>query len=350
MQKRETRLVSIIIPALHRPDLTRECIHSLSKQALPDSCYHVIIVENEARPDTTIGGPLPQNVQVIELPVNLGTTGSINHACAHSLSKYVLLLNNDVELHPDFLSSLLSLLEENESIAFATGKLLNAGDKKRLDGAGDAVLAGGGSYRLGHNDFDAGQYDAGRAVIAGCGAATLVRRSVFEEVGGLDEDFFAYLDDIDLGLRITLCGYRGMYVPSAVGFHFGSATLGGNPLHPKIVEWVTRNQIFLLTKDYPAAVVFRLAPRIFVFQLLLLSFVLARGKAAPYCKGMWGALRIMPRMLRKRRKLMRQRRLTNAEFLSALMTSEEQVSQWYKSQAPSERSTLLKLYFGMFRR
>lgn len=348
MQKADIKLVSVIIPALHRPDLTRQCLQSLSKQTIPPSCYETIVVENQATPGMSITMPLPGNTRVIELSENQGTTGSINRACAESESKYVLVLNNDVELHADFLACLVSVLEENESCAFATGKLLNARDKDRLDGAGDAVLAGGGTYRLGHNDVDTGQYNETRHVLAGCGAATLVRRSVFDEVGGLDKDFFAYLDDVDLGIRIHLCGYVGIYVPAAVGFHLGSATLGGNPLHPKIVEWVTRNQIWLVMKDYPASVLIRVAPRIVVFQLLWLSFVLARGRTVPYLKGTWRAIRLMPGMLRKRAKLMRQRRITSQEFLSTLMTSERQVYEWHKSQAPTAKSNLLKIYFTLF--
>lgn len=349
MQKTDIKLVSVIIPALHRPDLTRQCLQCLSNQTIPDSCYETIIVENEAASGMTIAEPLPRNTRVIELSENHGTTGSINRACEESKSKYVLVLNNDVELHPAFLTSLVTVLERDDTYAFATGKLLKARDKNRLDGAGDAVLAGGGTYRLGHNDLETGQYDYARNVIAGCGAATLVRRSVLDEVEGLDEDFFAYLDDIDLGIRIHLCGYRGIYVPTALGFHLGSATLGGNALHPKIVEWVTRNQIWLVIKDYPASVLFRLAPRILVFQLLWLIFVLARRRPVPYLKGCWRAIRLMPKMLRKRRKLMLQTRMTGKEFLSTLMASEQQVYEWYKSQPPSEQSTLLKMYFGVFR-
>lgn len=316
---------------------------------MSDSCYEIIIVENQAMPGMSIAEPLPQGTRVIELSDNQGTTGSINRACEQSKSKYVLILNNDVELQPDFLATLVSVLEEDQACAFATGKLLSARDTSRLDGAGDAVIAGGGAYRLGHDDLDVGQYEQARRVIAGCGAATLVRRSVLDEVAGLDEDFFAYLDDVDLGLRIQLRGYHGMYVPRAVAFHFGSATLGGNALHPKIVEWVTRNQILLLLKDYPVPVLVKLAPRILVFQLLWFLFALVRRRAIAHIKGNWGAAGLVPRIIGKRRKIMRERRITNEEFITALLTSEQQVYNWFKSQAPRRRSTLLNIYFLVFR-
>ena len=110
-------------------------------------------------------------------------------------------------------------------------------------------------------------------MIAGCGAAILFRRSVFEEAAGLDEDFFAYLDDVDLALRVQLLGYQGIYVPEATAYHIGSATLG-NVVHPEIVEWMTRNQILLVVKNYPGGVLVKLLPQIVGFQVLWLGMAL----------------------------------------------------------------------------
>jgi len=350
MTESDGKLVCVIIPALHRPDLTERCISSLHRQTFPTGQYEIVVVENEARPGMSLPVPPTGNLRIMELMHNYGTTGSINRACAQTVSKYVLFINNDVELHPSFLDILVALLEKNDTYAFATGKLLNAREREHFDGAGDAIIAGGGAYRLGHGDVDCGQYDSCMHVIAGCGAATLFRRSALDEVRGLDEDFFAYLDDVDLGLRLHLHGYRGVYIPSAVGFHLGSATLGGNSLHPKIVEWLTRNQILLIVKDYPGAVLIRLLPPIFIFQLLWFIFVLAHGRIGPYLKGMSGTLRLLPKMLRKRRCLMRQRRVTSDVFLSALLSSEQQVYKWYGSQSPGLRPRFLKTYFQLLRR
>jgi GT2 family glycosyltransferase len=350
MQNREAKLISVIIPALHRPDLTQMCIDSLVRQTLPTERFEVVVVENDAQPSTTLPPPWPENVRVIELAENYGTTGSINRGYADSTSKYVLILNNDVELDSQFLERLQEAIEQSDRNGFATGKLLNARDPSRLDGAGDALLLGGGTYRLGHQDKDVGQYESPFRVIAGCGAATLFRRSVLDEVGALDEDLFAYLDDIDLGLRVHLFGYQGVYVPGAVAYHVGSATLGGSSFHPKIVEWVTRNQVLLLVKDYPAGVLALLLPRIIVFQLLWFCVALARGRVVPYVKGILGVFRLFARMLRKRRWLMQRQRMSNGDLLAALVSSEKQVYHWHKRQPPAQRSSLLKVYFWLFDR
>ena len=109
--ERATKLVSIIIPALHRPDLTARCLQSLVQQTIPANDYEVVIVENDARPDSILKDPLPPNVRRILLEQNYGTTASINFGIATSSSKYVLLLNNDVEVQPQFLTTLVNAME-----------------------------------------------------------------------------------------------------------------------------------------------------------------------------------------------------------------------------------------------
>jgi GT2 family glycosyltransferase len=347
MQAARQKLVSIIVPALKRPDLTRRCIDSLLRQSIPAWEYEIIVVENEARPETVLPDFLSQNVRRIELAENYGTTGSINRGVADSSSEYVLLLNNDVELDLQFLATLTSVLNNAQEYGFATGKLISAaGNRDRLDGAGDALLRGGGAFRLGHCDLDVGQFDHSRRVLAGCGAATLFRRSVFDEVHGLDEDFFAYLDDVDLALRAQLIGHQGIYIPSALAYHIGSATLG-HVFHPKIVEWMTRNQILLVVKNYPSGVLLKLLPQVIGFQILWLGIVLRRCRFISYISGLIGAMRALPRSLRKRA-LLKYRRITDTEFLGLLETSEEQILEWENTRTIESRSGLLKAYFTLF--
>lgn len=345
----DARLISVIIPTLGRSDLTLRCIDSVNKQTVSNDQFEIIVVENDARPETTLPEPFPENVRRIALKGNHGTTGSINRGIAESSSTYVLLLNNDIELEPTFLETLLSVIERDERCGFCTGKLVNARDRTRLDGVGDAVLMGGGVYRLGHADLDLGEFTSPFSVLAACGAATLFRRSVVNEAGGLDEDFFAYVDDVDLALRARLLNYSGTCVPQARALHVGSATLQ-DTFHPKIVEWLTRNQILLIAKNYPGSLLIRLLPRIIAFQSLWFLLVVYRGKLLPYCKGVLGALRLLPRMLRKRRRLMNTRKISVQDFLGALRASEQQVFNWHQRQNFTARSKLLKVYFALFSR
>ena len=139
------KTVAIVIPSLHRPDLTRRCVESVQRTTLPAELWKIVVVENEARPESILPDPLPRNTIRIELPVNEGTTNSINRGMAAVPSPYVLLLNNDVEMAPDYLEKLLRVLQSDDSLGFATGKLLRASNRACLDGAGDAMLLAGAS-------------------------------------------------------------------------------------------------------------------------------------------------------------------------------------------------------------
>jgi GT2 family glycosyltransferase len=351
------KTVAIAIPALHRPDLTARCIEFIQKQTLAADEWEIVVVENEARQGDMLPDPLPPNTRRIELPVNEGTTGSINRAVAATDSKYILLLNNDVELEPDYLAKLVASLDADPKLGFATGKLLRATQRSYLDGAGDAMLAAGAGFRLGHMDRDDRQFDQTMPVLAGCGAAVLYRREAFVAAGGLDAEFFAYLDDLDLALRVQLIGYGGLYLPDAVGYHIGSATLGESDgstrqreprLHPRIVELVTRNQLWIVVKDYSEPVVRQLLPQILAYQLMWMAFAARDGHLSAWWRGMRAAARGRSSMHVKQRELMAKRAITDTDFLKLLRASERQIWEWQQSRAPRERSTLLKLYFRLF--
>ena len=306
------------------------------------------MVENQAReqdPAPTV--PAGLATKRIPLKENWGTTASINHALTLSQSTHVLLLNNDVELESNFLQALVSALEADPKIGFATPQLLKASDHRQLDGAGDAILLGGGAYRLGHSD-DREKFNVAGKILAGCGAATMYRRAVMDETGGLDEDFFAYLEDVDLALRAQLHGWSGAYIPTAVAYHIGTATLG-NAVHPNIIRLLTRNQLLLVIKNYPASLWLRLGPRMLMFQLMWLALAIKRRAIGAYMKGVLGAVRLLPRMLRKRRVLMRQRKLSDSEFLGLLRNSENQIRGWHLARDSKQRSRLLDIYFSVFK-
>ena len=341
-------LVSVIIPTLRRGDLLYRTLDSLLQQDLPATNLDILVVENMASADAPALPGKYGTVRRLLLHDNYGTTESINRGASQSQSKYLFLLNDDVELDPGCISAMIAR-SEAAPCAFCGGKLLSARQRDHFDGAGDALLLGGGAFRLGHQDPDTGQYEKEQAVLAGCGAALLFRRDVFQEIGGLDERFFAYLDDVDLCLRAQLAGYQGIYVPRAVAYHIGSATLG-DALHPRIVRWMTRNQIYLVLKNYPAPVLLRLLPRISVFQALWFLLNVKRGRAGPYLMGMAGALGSLFPLLGERRRVMKRKRISNSEFLSLLRQSERQLYDWHMQRPKKARSRLMTVYFSLLGR
>jgi GT2 family glycosyltransferase len=340
------KTIAIVIPSLHRPDLTARCIESIQQQTLPAEQWKIVVVENEARAESILPDPLPRNTMRIELPVNEGTTNSINRGMAAVPSPYVLLLNNDVELAPDYLEKLLSAMEADEALGFATGKLLRADNHGVLDGAGDAMTLAGASYRLGHLDPDSGQFDRLTPLLSACGAAVVYRSKAFLLSGALDADFFAYIDDLDLAFRVQLLGYHGAYVPNAMAFHVGSATFGS--MSPRTVEYITRNQLFVLTKDYPATIFRTLLPRIMVHQFLWAGLAARQGNLLAYLRGLRGAVRGRKRMRQKYRELMAKRKIDDAQLLERMKLSERQVFDWQQALPKERRSSLLATYFRLF--
>jgi GT2 family glycosyltransferase len=339
--------ISVVIPCLGRPDLTRRCLDSLSRQSLPPQNFDIVLVENGGLPSLAPGDSPPPNARRLALDANYGTAGGFNRGIAATSSKYVLLLNNDVELEPNFLRTLVSALDSDARRAFASGKLLSAADHSRLDGAGDALLQGGAAYRLGHGDSDTGQFDQESPILSACGAAVLFRRSALEEIGGFDEAFFAYLDDLDACLRTHLAGYSGLYIPGAVAYHVGSATLG-DPFHPKIVEFLTRNQLLLVLKNYPRSALLRLLPRIVLYQCLWLALTIRKCAFLSWLRGAFGALRALPATLRKRRTAAAGSRIGTEHFMDLLRLSERTIHRWHSARPQAARSALLNLYFRLF--
>ena len=337
--------LAVVIPALHRPDLTARCVQSFLQQGCAQSDNEIIVVENDAANGPVLPEPLPPRVRRLELERNFGFTGAANRGIAAASSEYILLLNNDVELLPGFVNALLAKMESDPLCAIAGGKLLSAADRAMLDGAGDAWLLGGGAYRLGHGDRDQGQFDAINPLSC-CGAALLLRRSALDQIGLLDEDFFAYLDDVDLALRARLAGFHVAFVPQARALHVGSATLG-EAQHPKAIEWITRNQTLVLVKNYPASLLFRLLPRIAVFHTLWFLRAVSQARFIALLRGIFGALRLLPRAWQKRRHIQSRRKLTSDNLLKELQKSEAQVAAWQQSLSSERQSKLLSAYFAI---
>ncbi len=141
--------------------------------------------------------------------------------------------------------------------------------------------------------------------------------------------------------------YDGLYLPDAVAYHIGSATLG-NTLHPRVIEYITRNQIYLLIKDYPRAVFRHLLPRIVTYQWLWALFAIRKGGLGAYFRGVRSGLGKRKDMQHKHEELIAKRRISDAKFLEKLHDSERQIYAWQQRRAGHDRSSLLKIYFLLF--
>ena len=246
------------------------------------------------------------HVEVVALEENVGITAAFNKAVEAADTEFVALLNNDVELDPRWLSLLVRELREHPGAAGACGKLLQFGDRRRIDAAGDGLARGSATFNRGGGESDQGQWDTPDAVFSVSAAAALYRREAFDVVGPFDEDFVAYLEDTDWAFRAQLAGYSFRYVPSAIGYHMGSATTTQSR---SFLALQRQNQIALVAKNYPAGKLIRYAPRIALFHLLWTAASVRDGVLGTHLKGLWMGLRLLPRHLGKRRAIQRARRV-----------------------------------------
>ncbi|MBA2511559.1 MAG: glycosyltransferase family 2 protein, partial [Rubrobacteraceae bacterium] len=206
-------------------------------------------------------------------------------------------------------------------------KLVDFGDRGRLDGAGDALRRSGLPYRLGHGELDRGQFEQEEFVFGACAAAALYRRGVFDEVGLFDEDFFAYCEDGDVSFRAQLAGHRCLYVPGAVVYHVGSVSTGGKR-SPTATLLGTRNGLLLLVKNLPGSLAGGYLPSIVLGQLSRLLVVsLSPGGPKAHLEGLAGAWRLLPKMLEKRRKIQNERRVSDAYLRELLGRSSRRAAE-----------------------
>ncbi len=195
-------------------------------------------------------------VKLIKFDKNYGFTGGYNKALAQIEAEFYVLLNSDVEVTKDWLQPLISYMEQHENVGAAMPKLLSFNSINEFEYAG---AAGGFIDKLGFpfcrgrilnvTENDNGQYNKVSEVFWATGACMFVRSSVYHGLGGLDNDFFAHMEEIDLCWRMKNRGYKVMYIPDSVVYHVGGGTLPNNNPHKLFLNY--RNNLYLLYKNLP---------------------------------------------------------------------------------------------------
>ena len=236
---------------------------------------------------------------------NRGITATMARAVASAETEFVAVLNNDLELHPRWLEELLAELDARPRAAAVEGKTLQFDRRTHLDGTGDLMRRNGYPDRRGQGEPDDGRFDEVGEIFAASGTAALYRRAAFDDVGPYDVDLRAYYEDVDWGFRARLRGWTAWYVPRAVAYHIGSATVGRAP--GAFTALIIRNQILVLVKDLPWPLALRWAPRILWFQLTWLPRNVRAGIGRHHLRALVEVARALPRFLGKRREIQRRR-------------------------------------------
>jgi GT2 family glycosyltransferase len=254
-------------------------------------------------------------VRLLAQDRNLGFAGGNNAGARIAKGRYLALLNNDAVPQPGWLDALTAPFERDPLVALTTSRIVYLHDPAVIDSAGDGYLRAGGAFKR----FHGGPFALGNRsgeVFGACGAACMIRRDIFSELGGFDEDFFMVYEDVDLSYRARVRGHRCMYVADAIVHHAGSGTLGRGSA--AAVFFGQRNLEWTYLKSTPWTLLLRSLPSHALYDTAALLAYMSHGLLGPYLKGKVAALKGLPGLLRKRSIVQRGRTATAGDLRHAM--------------------------------
>lgn len=304
--------VSVIILTWNGRAYLKECLDSLAAQTFRD--FETILVDNGSCDGTAdyIRNEFSW-VRLLVLPENVGFAEGNNQGLAVAQGDYIVALNNDTKVAPDFLEELVTVANSDSRIGMVAAKMRNFYKPELIDAVGLKISVNGLGYNIGVGETDCGQYDA-IPVFGPCGGAALYRRSMVEEIGFFDAEFFAYYEDFDLAWRASLAGWQCELAPKSLVWHIQSAT-GGEGSAFKTYH-THRNKWFVIIKNWPLAVVVRFLPLLLLTDGAALLLAALRGKILPAVRARVDVFLTIRMLLRKRHTVMSRRAVSNSQILS----------------------------------
>ena len=281
--------VSVVIPNFNGMAYLDGVLSSLERQTIRN--FEVILVDNGSTDGSCafVSAEYPW-VHMIQLPENYGFSRAVNEGIHAARSPYVLLLNNDTEAEPDFLEEMVAALRRHKKAFSCQAKMIQLHDHDKMDDAGNYYCALGWAFARG-KDKDINHYDKEQKIFSACAGAAIYRKKIIDRIGDFDEEHFAYLEDIDVGYRAKIYGYRNYYAPASVVLHAGSGSSGSR--HNKFkVDLSSRNSIYLIYKNMPVLQALLNLPFLLLGYLVKILFFLKKGLGADYMKGLGKGFRL----------------------------------------------------------
>jgi len=277
------------------------CLAALEAQTFRD--FEVVVVDNASTDGSADVVPrrFPEYT-VLQLPANLGFAAGNNAGAKGATARYLAFLNNDTEPDPGWLAALVSAAESDRRVGLVASHIIFMNPPGIVDSSGDGYLRCGGGFKHGHGQPMTGNRGVAE-VFGACGAGFLIDRSLFERVGGFDDDFFMVYEDVDLSYRARLAGARVVCAFDAIVRHAGSASLGR--LSSAAVYYGQRNLEWTWIKNSPRRLLLRSLPSHVLYDLAGLITYTGAGQLRAWIRGKTAALAGLPAVLRKRRGIQR---------------------------------------------
>jgi hypothetical protein len=339
-------LVSVVVPNRDGARHLELLLPSLLRQTHRE--LELVVVDNASTDGSVeLVARLAPAARVVRLDRNLGFAGGANAGARAARGDWLAILNNDTEVADDWLEEAMAAAARHPEAAFLACRILELQKRGRVYSAGDCFLRAGIGYRRGQERLDGPRFRSECEVFGACGAAALYRRELFAEEGGYGEVFFAYLEDVELALRLQAAGRRGVYVPAAVVFHRGGGTSGGE-FAPLAVRLRTRNALLLLVRALPAAVLWRSLPMIAACQASWCARALLHGRILDWLAGMAGVVPRLAGALAARGRMRPVWRAAPGRVWAAIVRSEALAREDFPERGERPASRFLQWYFAFF--
>jgi len=321
-------MISIVLLNWNGKRFLGDCIQSIRAQTYSE--YDLIIIDdNSSDGSQEFLRHSIHDARVILHTENIGYCGGANCGIRETHGEYVLLMNPDILLEPDFLTRLLDGIRHDERIGIATGKLLRF-DRHTLDSTGQFLRRNLRPLERGYGESDTWRYDHPEYVFSSCGALVMYRRTMLEEIAlgdqVFDERYFAYYEDLDIGWRAQTQGWKAFYVPSAVACHYRGGGLAASTRKPTWVEklpfvpavsllekppaiqrHIIKNRYLTLLKNASFREVMHGLPALVKFEVLLWGYILCVRPSL--LRALFDLFRLFPETLRKRRMIQAKRKM-----------------------------------------
>ncbi|HUT04252.1 MAG TPA: glycosyltransferase family 2 protein [bacterium] len=307
--------VAVIVPNYNGRKLLERCLKSLSRQTFAD--FETVVVDDGSTDDSIafVKANYPQ-VRLVLLRRNLGFSAAINAGIHATDSEDVAFLNNDTEVTPNWLKSLVEALEAHPSAGSASSKILWDHARDTIYAAGDFFCREGFGGNIGSGATAIGAFEATRLVFSASACAALYRRRALDDVGPLSEHIFMFYEDIDLGFRMQLAGWNCIYAPAAVVYHTGTATAGIFSIRRKFL--LARNELFVIARDLPGAILRGNFAAILRHQFRESVHALDEGRPGTLLNARLAAIAALLKLLRSRKGIMAARR-DSTEHIASLI-------------------------------
>lgn len=336
-------LLSVIIPNWNGKHFLTECIDSLKEQTFRD--FEIILVDNGSTDGSAEFAEerYGEFIRVLRNKENLGFAGGNNIGIQAARGEYIVLLNNDTWADPHWLEELFKATQFDPPIGMWASKIYSYYKRNQIEAVGELIYWDGLSRARGQFEQDRGQYKTMEEIFFPPGCGAMYRKGIFDEIGLFDEDFFAYADDAEVGIRARLAGWKCLYVPRAIIYHKNSGT--GGQHSPFKAYYVERNRFWITLKYFPLLLLlFTPFFTIWRFAFQAYGALSHRGAAGKFTqmhspwrligillKAYGSGFRGLPKMWEKRRRLSRLRKVSFGEIFG-----------WFKRFGISARKISLR--------